>query len=204
MKAKLLVVLALTICASTLVFAQPQLSLGVSGGLQMYPTHGNTFLPLLGASTWFKASKAFFLSGEYLHYQGIDLYPTATSGLLPARVHENSHTQRIAVGVHYLMKTYNTSSLALLGINFGQSWDTRGYQLYEPNDEGNFDFRGTGEDQIQRPVLFASLTALSQSKRLPFFLQTRYGFSFSDFSSLSFVESKTFWQVLAGVHLKIL
>lgn len=91
-----------------------------------------------------------------MRYQGVDLYPTATSGLLPARAHENSHTQRAAIGLHYLVKTYNTSSRALLGINFGQSWDTR------------------------------------------------YGVSFSDFSSLSFVESKTFWQVLAGVHLNIL
>jgi hypothetical protein len=186
------------------VFAQPRLSLGVSGGLQVYPAHGKTFLPLLGASTWFKASKTFFLSGEYLRYQGVDLYPTAPSGLLPARVHQNSHTQRAAFGLHYLVKTYNTSSIALLGVNFGQSWDKRGYQLYERNAQADFDFRGTGEDQLQRPVLFASLTALSQSQRLPFFLQARYGFSFSDFSSLAFVESKTFWQVLAGVHLKLL
>ncbi|MCI0695298.1 hypothetical protein L0337_25230 [candidate division KSB1 bacterium] len=204
MKTKPLLALTLLAFASTSGFAQPQLSLGVTGGLQVYPTHGNTFLPLLGASAWFKANKLFFLSGEYLRYQGVDLYPTATSGLLPARVHENSHTQRAAVGLHYLVKTYNTSSIALLGINFGQSWDKRGYQLYEPTAQGNFNFRGTGEDQLQRPVLFASLTAQSQNKKFPFFFQTRYGFSFSDFSSLSFVESKTFWQVLAGVHLKIL
>lgn len=60
MKTKLLLALTLLAFASTSGFAQPQLSLGVTGGLQVYPTHGNTFWPLLGASAWFKANMLFF------------------------------------------------------------------------------------------------------------------------------------------------
>jgi hypothetical protein len=88
----------------------------------------------------------------------------------------------------------------LLGLNLGESWDRRGYQLYEPTADGSFNFRGNGTDHLQRAVSFASLTALSQNKKLPFFLQTRYGHSFTGF----FDEAKSFWQVIAGLHWGIL
>jgi hypothetical protein len=190
---------ALLLCSLTSGWAQPRLSLGITGGLQVHPSPERV-LPLIGVSAWYKTSDAIFLSGEYLRYQGVDLYPTAPAGLLPARVHENSRTQRLSIGVHYLIKTYNTSSKVLLGINLGQSWDKRGYQLYEPAADGSFNFRGNSTDHLQRAVSFASLTALSQNKKLPFFLQTRYGHSFTGF----FNDTKSFWQVVAGLHWGIL
>ncbi|MDZ7289805.1 MAG: hypothetical protein ONB44_04645 [candidate division KSB1 bacterium] len=202
MKAISLFAVAIWACTLTSGLAQPRLSLGITGGVQVYPNRDG-ILPLIGASAWFKTNKAFVLSGEYVRYRGSDLYPAPPAGFMTAPLHKNSRTQRFVLGLHYPVKIYNTSSISLLGINFGRSWDKRNYNLFELPVEPPYSHVNR-TDRIQRSVLFASLTALSQNKKFPFSLQARYGVSFREFSSWSFVESKFFWQVLASIHWGIL
>lgn len=202
MKAISLFVAAAWACTLTSGLAQPRLSLGITGGVQVYPNRDG-IVPLLGASAWFKASRSFLLSGEYLRNKGVDLYPAPPAGFTTAPLHQNSRAQRFVLGLHYPVKIYNTPSISLLGINFGRSWDKRNYNLFALPVEPPFSHINR-TDRIQRSVLFASLTALSQNKNFPFSLQARYGVSFSDFSSLAFEESKSFWQVLACIHWGIL
>ncbi len=202
MKVISLLAAAVWACSLTSGLAQPRLSLGITGGVQVYPNRDG-IVPLLGASAWFKVNRSFLLSGEYLRYKGVDLYPAPPAGFLTAPLHKNSRAQRFVLGFHYPVRIYNTSSISLLGINFGRSWDKRNYNLFVLPLEPPYSHINR-TNHIQRSVLFASLTALSQNKKFPFSLQARYGVSFSDFSSLSFIESKSFWQVLASLHWGIL
>jgi len=190
--------LVLTFCLST-AFAQPQLSLGINGGTQFIPNLKRPSL-MLGVSSWFRASHSIWLSGELLRYEGCDRYPSSPSGfvLIPAR--GNSLTQRFVVGLHFPLIIKNTSTINLLGIGFGHSWDKCRYGLYELPLEPPSS-RLNGSDNIQRSALYGSLTAMSRSNHFPFTLQVRFGLSFSGLSSLSFADPVTFGQVVAGIHL---
>lgn len=190
----------LLICSLSSGLTQPRLSLGLICGLQVHPSRERYNFPLLGASAWYEMKKNIFMSGEFTHYQGVDVYPARSDDfLVPVRVHDNSNTQRLALGVHRSIKIVNHSSVTLVGINFGHSWDKRGYQLVDSRPESSQLFYGYVEEHLRRPVLYGSLTALSQNKKLPFFLQTRYGYSFNEF----FATRKNFLQVIAGINLGV-
>jgi hypothetical protein len=195
-------VVAILILSFTAGLAQPRVSVGITGGVQVYPNHGS-LLPLIGASTWLKANQSFLLSGEYLRYRGVDLYPAAPSGFVASPRHKHSRTQRFAIGLHYPVKIQRDAPMTLLGINLGRSWDQPNYNLFTLPVEPPYSHVNR-MDHVHRSVLFASLTALSQNQRFPFSLQARFGFSFSDLSSFSLVESKAFWQVLASIHWGVL
>ena len=178
--------------------AQPQFSVGLSGGVSFIPSPNETSF-IVGGSSWFHVIKPIWLSGEFLYSKGCDRYPDPPLGYLLVRRQSKSRTQRLAMGLHYPIKFKNVSTLNLLGINFGHSWDHCDYRVFEFAQETPDEFIPLTKD-IQRSVLFGSLTAISPRKNFPFFLQARYGVSFSRLSSFSLVASKDFIHVVAGVH----
>jgi hypothetical protein len=192
--------LVLTLVLST-GFAQPRFSLGVTGGMHIR-SDGDGASPIISASTWFRAAKHFLLSSEYQRFKGCDRYPSEPAGFVVGPFKARSSTQRLLVGLHYSHQYKNTSSLMLLGINFGHSWDKRTYGFHEISTVPPFD-DDLVTDHVQRSLLFGSLSVLDYDSRFPFFFQARYGFSFSELSSLSFNESAAFGQLVIGVHLGI-
>lgn len=195
------ILVGLGLCFSS-ALAQPRVSVGVSGGIPFIP-HLDDASPIIGGSTWFHAAKSIWLSGEYLLNEGCDWYPNPPAGFIVLPRKDESRTQRLAVGLHYPFKIENLSPVNLVGINFGHSWDRCNYKLFETPVEPPYPSI-TVTDNIQRSVLYASLTAMSRNKRVPFFLQVRGGLSFDRISSFSFVDSETFIHVIAGVHVGIL
>jgi hypothetical protein len=192
--------LGLSLCLSS-ALAQPRLSVGVSGGIPFIPSLDDAS-PIIGGSTWFHAANSVWLSGEYLLNEGCDWYPNPPPGFLVLPNNDESRTQRLAVGLHFPFTIKNVSPVNLVGINFGHSWDHCNYRLFETPVEPPYPTT-TGTDDIQRSVLYASLTAMSRNKHVPFFLQVRGGLSFDRISSFSFVDSEGFIHVIAGVHLGI-
>jgi hypothetical protein len=181
------------------VFAQPRLSLGVSGGMHVRAADGDGASPMIGISTWLRAEKHLLLSGEYQRFNGCDRYPDAPAGFSLGRFRAGSSTQRALVGLHYAHHYENTSALILLGINLGHSWDRCTYGLHEIGADPLFD-SGHVTARIQRSLLFGSVSVLDRAGRFPFFFQGRYGFSFSELSAFSFSAPAAFGQLVVGVH----
>jgi hypothetical protein len=96
MKATSLFAAAIWACTLTSGLAQPRLSLGITAGVQIHPNRDD-IVPLIGASVWSKVNKSLLLSGEYLRYRGVDLYPAPPAGFMTAPLHRNSRTQRVVL-----------------------------------------------------------------------------------------------------------
>jgi hypothetical protein len=195
--------LAVAVCLSLISpsFAQSHVSGGLMLGLQMHPSRSQA-TPVFGASAWLSSGKKFYSSAEYLFHEGIDRYPQATEALIVTRSHDESRLHRVAVGVHYPIKFHGQSSLTLLGVHFGQSWERHAYQYADISNVPfmYFDRR----DYVRRSAFYASWTAMSQSRKMPFFLQARYGFSFKHGSLFEMRETKALFQVVAGLYLGII
>lgn len=180
--------------------AQTHMAAGLNLGLQMYPSRSQA-TPVFGASTWLASGKKFRCSAEYLFHEGVDRYSQATEAVIVTRSHDDSQLHRVAVGVHYPIKSHGQSSRTLLGINFGQSWERHAYQYADILTKPFMYFERS--DYVRRSALYASWTAISQSRKMPFYLQARYGFSFEYPSLFEMRQAKALYQVVAGLHLGI-
>ncbi len=180
------------------ILAQPRLSLGFAGGVQIRPRHF-TQMPMLGASAWYHAGKSIWLSGEYLRNRGCDQYPAALADLVVVPAGYKSQTQRLVAGVHYALLAKSTSARSLIGLSFGQRWDKCSYGLHEISLREPVDLELKTE-YAQHSLLLASWTAWVQNGRFPLFVQARYGFAFRRWSEMA---AGSIGQVILGLHFGI-
>jgi hypothetical protein len=193
-------VFAAAVCLAT-ASAQPQLAIGVNGGANIGSTAVDKVAPIVGVSTWFRTGKSLFLSSEYQWFKACDRFPDAPSGLALGPFVGRNSTQRLAIGVHYpLIK--NNSAVSLPGINFGYSWSRCSYELSNVYAVPPYS-SGILTDHSQRSAVFGSWTVLMGRGDFNFIFQARYGYSFSKFSSLSFVAPAAFGQLVVGAALGI-
>ncbi len=184
------------------VHGQSHLSTGLLLGLQMHPSRSKA-TPMIGASTWFSSGMKFQFSAEYLFHEGVERYARGTENMIvKLSSNEGSKTHRVAVGVHYPILVHGKSSVTLLGLNFGQSWDRYQYSYFDVSNTPVESYRGEHEN-VHRSILYASWTVMSQNRKLPFSLQARYGYSLGHESQFVPSQSKSFLQAVAGFHFGI-
>ncbi len=180
---------------------QTHMTTGLNLGLQTYPSRSQA-TPMIGASTWLSAGEKFRFSAEYLFHNGVEQYARSMEDALVTISSDRSKTHRVAVGVHYPIMVHGRSSVTLLGLNFGQSWDRFEYRYFDVSNVPIASYIGEHEN-VRRSVLYASWTVMSQNRKIPFSLQARYGYSFGQASPFVLKYSKSLLQVVAGLHLGI-